>query len=111
MVPDAGHTVVTAGYGSGSTLTVTSRTKDGQTIIAYIPNGSAATIAVDMTKITSPSNTAKCWWFNPRDGSTILVGRLANSGTRNFTPPDSNDWVLVLDDAGANLPVPGSADL
>jgi hypothetical protein len=31
LVPDIKHTVVTAGYGSGSTLTTTARTSDGQT--------------------------------------------------------------------------------
>jgi hypothetical protein len=111
MVPDTGHTVVTAGYGSGDTITVTSRASDGQTIIIYIPNGNAATLTVNMSKVTSSSNTAKCWWFNPSNGSTASIGSFANSGTRDFTPPDSSDWVLVIDDADANLPAPGSADL
>jgi hypothetical protein len=39
MVADLDHAVVTAGFGSGANLTGTSRTSDGQTIIAYIPNG------------------------------------------------------------------------
>jgi hypothetical protein len=114
MVPDINHTVVTAGYGSlgtwpQTTLTTTARSSDGQTIIAYIPNGNAATITVDMTKITSATNTAQCWWFNPSNGSTTLIGSFPNSGTQNFTPPDANDWVLVIDDANANLPAPGSS--
>jgi len=113
MVPDINHTVVTAGYGSlgtwpQTTLTTTARSSDGQTIIAYIPNGNAATITVDMTKITSATNTAQCWWFNPSNGSTTLIGSFPNSGTQNFTPPDSNDWVLVIDDVGATLAAPGS---
>jgi hypothetical protein len=90
---------------------VTSRANDGQTIIAYIPNGNATTLTVDMTQITSASSTAICWWFNPRDGSTTMIGAYANSGTQKFTPPDSNDWVLVIDNASANLAAPGSADL
>jgi hypothetical protein len=108
LVADLSHTVVTAGYGAGSTLTVTSRTSDGQTIIAYIPNGNSATLTVDMTKITSATHQATCWWFNPSSGAATLIGSYANSGTRNFTPPDSNDWVLVIDNASANLPAPGS---
>jgi len=110
-VPDLNNSVVTAGYGSGSTLSVDSRSSDGQTIIAYIPNGNAATLTVDMSKVTSSSGTAKCWWFSPSSGATTLIGSYANSGTQNFTPPDSNDWVLVIDDVGSNLPAPGSADL
>jgi hypothetical protein len=111
MVPDINHGVVTAGYGSGDTVTVTSRTKDGQTILAYIPNGNATTLTVAMNKVTSASHMAKCWWFRPSSGTVTFIGTYANSGTRNFTPPDSNDWVLTIDDAGAKLPAPGSADL
>jgi hypothetical protein len=108
LVPDIKHTVVTAGYGSGLSLATTARTRDGQTIITYIPNGSAATLTLDMSKITSASNTAKCWWFNPRDGSAKLLGTFPNSGFRKFTPPDANDWVLVIDDAHANMRPPGT---
>lgn len=111
MVPDTNHTVVTAGYGSGDTVTVTSRTKDGQSILAYIPNGNATTLTVAMNKITSAMRTVKGWWFNPSSGTATFIGSYANTGTKNFTPPDSSDWVLVMDDAGAKLPAPGSADL
>ena len=111
MVPDISHVVVTSGYGSGWTLTTTSRTSDGQTIIAYVPTGSSATLTVDMSKITSRSKEANCWWYNPRDGRATLIGAYANTGSRNFTPPDSNDWALVIDAADAYLAAPGSADL
>lgn len=108
LVADLKHEVVTAGYGAGAALTVTSRTSDGQTIIAYLPNGNTATVTVDMTKITSPLGRAVCWWFNPSSGDATLIGSYANSGTRDFVPPDSKDWVLVIDDVSANLPAPGS---
>jgi hypothetical protein len=111
MVPDIKHTVVTAGYGSGATLTVTARTRDGQTIISYIPNGNATTLTVDMSKITSKTRTAECWWFNPSDGATKLIGSFANSGMRHFTPPDAKDWLLIIDDKNADLPPPGTSDL
>ena len=109
LVADLNHTVLTAGYGSGAVLSVASITSDGQTIIAYIPNGNAATLTVDMTKITSGIHQATCWWFNPSSGAATLVGSYSNSGTRDFTPPDSNDWVLVIDDTSASLPAPGSS--
>ena len=109
LVADRNHEVVTAGYGSGANLTVASRTSDGQTIIAYIPNGNAATLSVDMSKIESGLHQATCWWFSPSSGAAQLIGSYANTGTRNFTPPDSSDWVLVIDDRSANLPAPGSS--
>jgi hypothetical protein len=108
LVADLGHNVVTAGYGAGASLSVDARTRDGQTIIAYIPNGKAATVTVDMTRITSAISLATCWWFNPSSGAASLIGSYANSGMQEFTPPDAHDWVLVIDDASANLPVPGS---
>ena len=108
LVPDINHTVVTAGYGSGLTVTTAARTSDGQTIIAYIPNGNATTIAVNMARTTSASSSVQGWWFNPRAGTATNLGTFANTGTYDFTPPDSNDWVLVLDDASANLPAPSS---
>lgn len=111
LSPDIKHTVVTTGYGSGTSLTTTARTRNGQTIIAYIPNGRATTIKVDMSKINSAGNSTKSWWFNPRDGSARLIGTFPNSGSRDFTAPDENDWVLVIDDARADLPAPGSTDL
>lgn len=111
MAPDSANTTLTAGYGGGTTISVASRTSDGQTIIAYIPNGNATAVTVNMSQITSSVGQAICWWFNPSTGSATQIGTYPNSGNMNFTPPDSNDWVLVIDDAGASLAAPGSANL
>ena len=111
MVPNTGHAVVTSGYGLGDTITVTARSCDGQTIISYVPNGNAARITVNMAQITSSASTVNEWWFNPSTGATTHIGTATASGSANFTPPDSNDWVLVLDDNSAGLPAPGSVSL
>ena len=133
LEPDIHHTVMTGGYDSrglfsstwesarslvhqvpyrlGSASSVAARTSDGQTIIAYVPNGNAATIEINMSKITDPGSQAKCWWFNPRDGSDIFIGDYRTVGSRKFTPPDAEDWVLVIDGVSAKLGAPGSADL
>jgi len=105
--PDVNHQVVTANYGSGATLTTTCRTTDGQTIISYLSDGSATAKTVDMSKITSASGHANAWWYNPATGAANQIGTFANSGSLNFTAPDGNDWVLVIDDAGASLSTPG----
>jgi hypothetical protein len=110
LEPDIKHQVMTAGYGSGSTLSVAARSSDGQTIIAYISNGNATTVTINMAKITDPNSQAKCWWFNPQNGSTTLIGVVATRGIRKFTPPDSNDWVLVIDSQAAALPAPGGSN-
>jgi len=80
MVPDSNHQTLTAGYGSGSTLSVAARTSDGQTIIAYVPTGNASTITINMSMISSSSNAANSWWFNPSTGTTTLIGKFAASG-------------------------------
>jgi len=133
LVPDADHEVLTAGYDprswfshvtewlrSGiyqvpfrlqSNASVAARSSDGQSIIVYIPGGSTATVAIDMSKITDPSSHASCWWFDPRNASTRFIGIFPTRGIQKFTPPEKSDWVLVIDSQAANLASPGSKDL
>lgn len=108
LVPDQNHTVVTAGYQSGNTLATTARTSNGSTIISFIPTQRAVT--VDMSKI-SGGGQAQAWWYNPRTNGATAAGVFATTGTQNFTPPDSSDWLLVIDDAALNLPAPGSGPI
>jgi hypothetical protein len=105
LVPDLNHSVLTAGYQSGMTYATAARTSDGSTVIAYVPT--QRTITIDMTKIGGTS--ARTWWYNPRTGVATFVGDFSTSGTRSFTLPDANDWILVLDNAALNLPAPGSS--
>ena len=98
-------------YRLGITASVAARTSDGQSIIVYVPNGNAATVTISMTEITDAGSHARCWWFNPRDGSTTLIGSFITNGSRKFTVPDGNDWVLVIDSQDASLAAPGATDL
>ena len=107
MVPDKAHTVLTAGFGSGSSLSVAARSSDGQTVIAYFPDGNATAKTISMSSIVSSSSTAVAWWYAPLTGTATLIGTFPNSGSQSFTAPDGNDWVLVIDDAAANLGAPG----
>lgn len=133
MVPDIDHKVMTAGYDPrslfrstweslralahreprllGTEFSVAARTADGQTIIAYIPKGNATTITMEIDQITDAGSQAMCWWFNPRDGSSSLIGTLSTRGAHKFSAPDRKDWILVIDSQGANLGAPGSAVL
>jgi len=110
FVPDAGHSVVTAGYGTSGTVDyiTTARESSGATVVAYIPqDGLTPTVA--MTNISG--TTANAWWYNPQTGAATAIGSYPTSGTVTFTPPDSNDWALVLDDASLNYPPPGGSSL
>ena len=105
-VPDAGHAVVISGYGTSGTIDYIACTREaaGKTIMAYIPQDTM-TPTVDMTKISG--STANAWWYNPRTGVATAIGTYSTVGTRTFTPPDSSDWVLILDDASQNYGPPG----
>jgi Protein of unknown function (DUF4038)/Putative collagen-binding domain of a collagenase len=73
----------------------------------YTPTG--LTLEVNMGKISGES--VKASWYNPKDGSSKLIGEFENKGVASFTPPSTgigNDWVLVLDDANADFPLPGT---
>lgn len=108
LAPDTSNTYLTAGFGSGTTLSVAARTSDGQSIIAYLSDGNATAKTINMTGITSASSLVKAWWFDPQTGAVpTFIGTFSNTGTHNFTPPNGSDWVLILDDASANLPAPG----
>jgi hypothetical protein len=105
FVPDMDHSVITSGYGTINTsdYVAAARTSDGGTIMAYIPTGNP--IVADMNKIAG--GKAKCFWFNPRDGSNQLIGTYPSSGSVTFSPPDKNDWVLVLDNEERQFSPPG----
>jgi hypothetical protein len=45
--------------------------------------------------------------FNPRNGLAQVAGEYEEKSKMQFTPPDRNDWVLVIDDAIHNFPKPG----
>ena len=106
--PDFEHRIVVSGYGDldGPDYAAVAATPDGRCVLAYLP--SARTIGVDMEQLSGES--AWAWWFNPATGTATRIGSFATSGTRSFTPPSQQDWVLVLDDAAAELKAPGQGD-
>jgi hypothetical protein len=93
--------------GAGRYRFVATRDEGGSYAMVYAPVGRK--FGVNMNKIAGPK--VKAWWFNPRDGSAREIGTYDNKGVREFTPPDHGemiDWVLVLDDAVAGYPQPGT---
>lgn len=113
--PDINHTVLTAGFGTFSTNSAVSsnnyatcaRETNGHTVMIYAPTQRAMT--VNLTKVSGTN--ALAWWFDPRSGTATNFGLYATTNSQVFTPPDTNDWVLVLDDASQNFAAPGSAPL
>jgi len=113
LVPDQNHKVVTAGLGTYGTLDTrvsqsdyctAAKTPDGSYMIAYLPT--VRTITVNMASLKAP---ARAEWFDPANGAYLKIpgGPIANTGTRQFTPPGKNhegadDWVLVLNASGSS---------
>jgi hypothetical protein len=99
--------VPTSVPGAGRYHFAATRDESGSYAMVYAPVGRK--FSVHMDKITGAK--VQAWWFNPRDGKATAIGEFPNTGECEFTPPDKGemlDWVLVLDDAGKNYPVPGT---
>lgn len=66
---------------------------------AFIYTYNGRNIIVNMGKISG--NMVRASWFDPRNGTTQLIGEFENTGSFEFDPPgdieDGNDWVLILD--------------
>ena len=103
LVPDYLHTAVFDGYGSRESFVAAAVADNGETLIAYIPNGN--TIGVDLKVIRG--SKAVAWWFNPRNGLSQRINEFSEMQKVQFTPPDSKDWVLVVDDASSRFGPPG----
>jgi hypothetical protein len=98
--------VPTSVPGAGRYRFVATRDSSGSYAMIYAPVGRA--FKVQMSK--SSGGKVKAWWFNPRSGTATEAGEFANTGEREFVPPDKGeliDWVLVLDDAAKAFPPPG----
>ena len=102
--------VPTSVPGAGRYRFAATRDEGGSYAMVYAPVGRS--FKVRMGAITGAK--VKAWWFNPRDGSAKAIGEFANTGEREFTPPDKGemlDWVLVLDDLAKKYPAPGSRNI
>lgn len=66
-------------------------------------------VVVDLTRLTG--SLVEATWFDPRTGRSVWIGQFPVRGTRTFTPPGEDDWVLVLDDSAREYqPVGHAAD-
>ncbi len=105
LVPDFEHRYLTGGYGTwGSTGYVTAAaTDDGNTFIAYLPDRHP--VAVDLSHMSGTES--KCWWYNPATGGVTRAGQYKNTSPHLFNPPSTGDWILGIDNAALDLPLPG----
>ena len=103
-VPDQG--IIASDAGKREKRVQATRGEDDSYAFIYITSGSP--VAINMSRISG--SIVAAYWYNPRDGASVLIGSFPNTGTRQFSPPTSgtgNDWILVLDDAAKSFPPPG----
>jgi Putative collagen-binding domain of a collagenase len=88
------------------------RASDGSYAFIYTATGSKMKIRmVDRMYEKLSGTTIRAYWFDPRLGTSTLIGEFPKAASRDFTPPSTgigNDWVLVLDDAAKKFPAPGA---
>lgn len=106
LVPDQGHKIVTAGYGTfatagnveSSNYVTTAATPRGTFAVSYLPGG--GTVTVDMARFAGP---VQAQWYDPAKGtySAVAGSPFDNSKAVELSSPGNNadgdpDWVLVL---------------
>jgi hypothetical protein len=108
LVPDLNHTLLTSGYGDlgNSSYGAAALTKDGSSAIIYVPDYRELT--VNLTLISGTQTHG--WWYQPSTGMVHDLNLISDSPSQSFIPPESGDWLLVLDDATSGLGSPGKAD-
>jgi hypothetical protein len=97
-VPD--QSLVVSGQGEKGYYITAFRDSANSYAMIYIPVG--LNIAVNTSFIKNKQ--VNVWWFNPRTGDVKKIGAKDRVQVMSFTPPElgiGKDWVLVLDDPGA----------
>jgi hypothetical protein len=105
LVPDLTQTIVVGGAGDpdGTDFAPAARTASGASVLVYVPT--SRTISIDTAQL--PGAEFVGWWVSPGTGVAQRIASFDVGGVRSFSTPGGAPWVLVLDDAGVTLPVPG----
>lgn len=101
------NTLVTRGPNIDGREVMAAIAEDGSFLLVYTPFGS--NFSIDLEKIKG--DRVRVWWFNPRIGTSILVGTFDKEEHYHANPPSDekrgNDWVLVVENAALDFPAPG----
>lgn len=61
-------------------------------------------------RVHTASGRSRTWWYDPRTGRAHDAGHPPQGEATFQSPLGGPDWVLVIDDAEADFPPPGTAD-
>jgi hypothetical protein len=109
-IPD--QSLVTAGQGA-DIFTRIQATRDGtpgRSDATYLMAYLSAPQTVTLNTAAIAARTLKLYWFNPATGaSEVMPEQLANSGSLTLEKrPQGGDWVVVIEDAAKQYPLPHS---
>ena len=104
------------GSGPGKGHMQSTKDKDGNYAFIYFPMGTISR-KIYVSKLSGKKINA--WWYSPRDGKaydnngniTDAPFLVFDKKDREFDPPgnrETEDWILILDDASKDYPVPGT---
>lgn len=94
LAPDTTDTFLTSGEGSGDSRATAAFAADGTFAAVYTPTQKQLTI--DHTHFAGSMNAR---WISPVSGAATTIGTVGNTGSGNYTPPSSGDWLLVFEAA------------
>ena len=100
-IPD--QTLITDALNANDRIQAT-RGKD----YAFVYSAQGKKFTINTSKISGKELVAH--WYNPKNGEIKEAGKFKKTSSVDFTPPSSgygHDWVLIVDDAAKNYPVPG----
>lgn len=66
--------------------------KDNEVYSIYLPYGGQIELDLSATATNLHGQ-----WFNPRDGSSIVIGEIQGGVVHSFSAPTDNDWVLLIE--------------
>ena len=95
IVPDPESKIIIDGAGmyAKNDYAVAGSDEKGRFIIAYIPSG--RTFKINTAGLKGKKVNAS--WYNPREGTSELIGEYKTPGVISLKTPDENDWVLIID--------------
>lgn len=100
------QSIIVDGQQSGTQHISATRDRNGSYAMIYSEQGFP--FAVNMQMLSGKK--VKAWWFDVRNGESILINTFQKTDKQWFYPPTQgkgNDWVLVLDDVSKKFKPPG----
>ena len=73
--------------------------KPGETYLVYLPDGGSL-----MLDLVGGNNTYQAEWFDPRNGTIQTIGSVPGGSAYATAAPDSQDWVLLLQNTQPSAP-------